>query len=440
MTNIRGDLTGEMLGSCLLEKCIGQGGMGTVYLARQTRPARSVAVKILLPNFAMNSQVYQEFLARFRREADVIAKLEHVNIMPIYEYGEQDGLAYLVMPYFIEGSLRDRLAKCGALTLQEAISYMDQAASALDYAHSQGVIHRDLKPANFLLHADGRLVLADFGIARIMEERTPGATLTSTGSLLGTPEYMAPEMAQGQSVDYHADIYELGIVLFQLMSGRVPFTGNTLYAVMVKHIQESLPLLHQINPAISPEVDAIIQKATAKHPEDRYSTVREMAQALHSISVTSLIPHAVHASNSAGQGSTILSPSRPLKAPVVVQHYNTPPSQQQLRETIPPHQSWPNVDAPSLPPRADTPESSVASSYPTYQTPARTPSTTQQLGLYFIGILLVLVLMMGSVLVGVEINRGVHRARPAFNAARQIQPFVAETAPLRLSGSYQRRH
>src|SRR3989440_10475372 len=170
MTNSRGDLTGQTLGSCRLEKHIGQGGMGTVYLARQTRPARNVAVKVLLPNLAMNSQVYQEFLARFRREADVIAKLEHVNIMPIYEYGEQDGLAYLVMPYLSGGSLRDVLAQRGALSLSETATYLDQSAYALTYAHSHGVIHRDIKPSNFLIHSDGRLVLADFGIARIMQE------------------------------------------------------------------------------------------------------------------------------------------------------------------------------------------------------------------------------------------------------------------------------
>src|SRR5690348_2011383 len=220
MTNNKADLVGQTLGTCTLEKLLGQGGMGAVYLAKQTRPARKVAVKVLRPHLSQQSQVYQEFLARFRREADVIANLEHINIMPIYEYGEQDGLAYLVMPYLTGGSLRDILARRGALPLSEVITYIDQTAAALDYAHAQGVIHRDLKPANFLLHADGRLVLADFGIARIMDTNaTAFQTLTATGSMIGTPEYMAPEMARGEAIDYRADIYELGIVLFQLLSG-----------------------------------------------------------------------------------------------------------------------------------------------------------------------------------------------------------------------------
>jgi serine/threonine protein kinase len=156
MTNKQADLVGQTLGTCTLEKLLGQGGMGAVYLAQQARPARKVAVKVLRPHLSQQSQVYQEFLARFRREADVIANLEHVNIMPIYEYGEQDGLAYLVMPYLTGGSLRDLLAKQGPLSLTAAATYIDQAAAALDHAHRQNIIHRDLKPANFLLHADGR--------------------------------------------------------------------------------------------------------------------------------------------------------------------------------------------------------------------------------------------------------------------------------------------
>ena len=256
--------------------------MGAVYLARQARPSRNVAVKVLQPNMSMGSEVYQEFLVRFRREADVIARMDHVNIMPIYEYGEQANLAYLVMPYFSGGSLREVLNRRGTLTLNEAMTYIDQAASALDYAHAQGVVHRDLKPANFLLAGDGRLVLADFGIARIMEESAAGAGLTGTGTILGTPEYMAPEMARGEPIDYRVDIYELGVVLFQMLSGRLPFSGSTPLVVVARHIQEPLPLLSRENPLISPAVDAVIQKATAKYPNDRYTSTREMAQALRS--------------------------------------------------------------------------------------------------------------------------------------------------------------
>jgi serine/threonine protein kinase len=280
--NNTSDLTGRTLGTCLLEKLIGQGGMGSVYLARQSRPSRYVAVKVLLPRISMSPEVYKAFLARFRREADLIARLEHVNIMPIYEYGEQDGITYLVMPYFPGGSLRDVLVAHGALPLRQTLSYIEQAAAALDYAHAHGVIHRDIKPSNFMLHNDGRLVLADFGIARMMQEGndTMGATLTGTGMLVGTPEYMAPEMARSEPIDARADIYELGIVLFQMLSGHVPFKGNTPLAVVVKQLEETLPPLHQTNPTIPPAVDRVVQKATAKRREDRYRTAGEMAQAL----------------------------------------------------------------------------------------------------------------------------------------------------------------
>ncbi len=280
-----GDLAGHTLGNCTLMSLLGQGGMGAVYLAHQARPSRNVAVKVLLPGSVTNDQVYQEFLARFRREADVIAKLEHVNIMPIYEYGEQDGLAYLVMPHLTGGSLRDVLLRRGRLSAAEAVPYIEQAGSALDYAHAQGVIHRDLKPANFLLHADGRLVLADFGIARMIEKsNTSGATLTSAGTIIGTPEYMAPEMVSGENVDYRADIYELGVVLFQILSGHVPFTASSPFTIAVKHIQQALPLLHQADPSIPAGVDNVIQIATAKKREDRYPSGQAMSQALRSAS------------------------------------------------------------------------------------------------------------------------------------------------------------
>ncbi len=323
MINRNDNLIGKTLGTCTLEKLIGQGGMGSVYLARQARPLRYVAVKVLQPRLGMSTEVYQAFLARFQREADLIARLEHVNIMPIYEYGEQDGITYLVMPYFPGGNLRDVLAEHGALSLQESMSYIDQAASALDYAHAHGVIHRDIKPSNFMLHTDGRLVLADFGIARIMDDgnTTIGATLTGTGMLLGTPEYMAPEMARGEPIDARADIYELGIVLFQMLSGHVPFKGNTPLAVVVKHLQEPLPPLHQINPAIPSTVDSVVQKATAKRREDRYRSAGELAQALRRAITSPDYPL-----DTVAQNAPTLRSSQPIVLPPPPPAQGTPPS------------------------------------------------------------------------------------------------------------------
>jgi len=284
MANSR-DLSGKKVGAYTLEHLIGRGGMGAVYLAQQAQPERQVAIKLLLAGAAISSEQYDEFLARFKREANVIAKLEHLNIIPIYEYGEQDGLAYLVMPYLPGGSLRDLLAKHGSFTLQEAAIYIEQAAAALDYAHARGIVHRDLKPGNFLLHADGRLVLADFGLACIVEDslNIAEAAITKAGTLVGTPEYLAPEMALGQEVDHRTDIYELGILLFQMLSGDVPFKGGTFYTVMAKHTHELPPLLNHMNPAIPSIVDAIVQKATAKRREDRYPSAGALAKALRRV-------------------------------------------------------------------------------------------------------------------------------------------------------------
>ena len=327
MVGNMGDLTGHTLGTCTLTKLLGQGGMGAVYLAQQERPARNVAVKVLLPNLAMNNQ---EFMARFRREADLIAKLEHMNIMPIYEYGEKDGIPYLVMPYLSGGSLRDVLIQKGALSLAVTTNYIEQACSALDYAHAQGVIHRDLKPANFLLHADGRLILADFGIARMVEKsgNTDG-TLTIAGTVVGTPEYMAPEMFNGGVVDYRADIYELGVVLFQMLNGRVPFTGSSPFTIANRHMQEPLPLLHQSNPTIPPAVDAVIQTATAKRREERYPSAQAMAQALRQ--AISIPTSGTNLNNRGAMGTSAQQSQLILPAPI--QQYADSPAPQYASHT-----------------------------------------------------------------------------------------------------------
>ncbi|HCI80767.1 MAG TPA: hypothetical protein DHW02_13870 [Ktedonobacter sp.] len=283
-------LLGKTLGTCRIERILGQGGMGVVFLAQQQRPMRYVAIKVLLPDVSMNAQVQQHYLARFRREADVIATLEHMNIVPIYGYDEQDGMAYLVMPYLQGGSLYDILAQRGSLSLEETIKYMHQVAQALDYAHAHGVIHRDLKPANFLFHSDGRLLLSDFGIAHIVQDSmsTQEAPLTSVGMLPGTPHFMAPEMLRGEQFDYRIDLYALGVILYQLLSGQLPFDGATPFVIMNKHLQEQPPSLHQLRPFLPLEVDTVIQRALAKNPTDRFSSAIAMIEALSTASSSSV--------------------------------------------------------------------------------------------------------------------------------------------------------
>jgi serine/threonine protein kinase len=407
MTSNTGDLTGKTLGTCILERSLGRGGMGVVYLAQQTRPARRVAVKIMLPQFASSSEIYQEFLTRFRREADVIARLEHIHIMPIYEYGEQDGLAYLVMPYLTGGSLRDILARRGQLPLSEVITYIDQAASALDYAHKHGVIHRDLKPANFLLHADGRLVLADFGIARILDKDINSfQTLTAAGSMIGTPEYMAPEMARGEVIDYRADIYELGIVLFQLLSGHAPFTGNTPYAVAVKHLQDPLPLLHPVNPSIPTEVDAVIQKATAKQREKRYASTQELALALRQATTTLTVKRSE-------EGLEQSIPPNQFFAPLVDSTIRAGETPSALIPPSPPiMHSFPNNGV-----RENAAQAQTYTTPPAYSSPKPHPTSGQRPPWWvFIGILLVLVLFVGGVFIGLQLNRSSTSTTPTPSA------------------------
>lgn len=281
------ELLGQALGTCTLERLIGRGGMGAVYLAQQSRPRRSVAVKVLVPGLLLESHISNEFLVRFRREADAIAALDHINIMPIYEYGEQEQLAYLVMPHVTGGTLRDVLDKRGILPLNETLPIIEQAAAALDYAHKQGIVHRDLKPGNILFHADGRVLLADFGLAKVLKDTTDtgagqvaNSTLTSMGSVIGTPEYLSPEQATGNPVDQRTDIYSLGVILYQMLGGRVPFTGTTPVAIAIKQTMEEPPPITQMNPALPHGVVAVIMRALAKKPEQRYATAGELARAL----------------------------------------------------------------------------------------------------------------------------------------------------------------
>ncbi len=275
------ELIGQVLGTCTLQRLLGRGGMGAVYLARQSRPRRTVAVKVILPGL-IEENTREQFLVRFRREADAIAALDHINIMPVYEYSEQGDTAYLVMPYVTGGTLRDRLEQSHSLSLDEAIHIIDQAAAGLDCAHAQGIIHRDLKPGNMLFHADGRLLLADFGLAKVLKdvENSGHSLLTSAGTIIGTPEYLSPEQGTGNPLDVRTDVYSLGIVLYHMLAGRVPFTGTSPVAIAIRHAMVEPPPMRQFNPQITPTVDAVVMKAIAKAPEDRFSSAGELARAL----------------------------------------------------------------------------------------------------------------------------------------------------------------
>src|SRR2546430_8439177 len=222
MATARGHhLIGKVLGSCFIEKLLGYGGSSAVFLAQETTTGEQVAIKVFLPHSYMSAQMQKDFYSRFLREAEAVSKLDHPNILPIHAYGEQDGLPYIIMPYMEGGTLSEYIINHGCLTLDEACWYLEQIASALDYAHQEhGYVHCDVKPANILLDNDGNAMLTDFGIIHMMH---PESTARSSVHkpppvLMGTPVYISPEQALGHPLDGRSDIYSLGIMLFYLLT------------------------------------------------------------------------------------------------------------------------------------------------------------------------------------------------------------------------------
>jgi len=293
------ELIGVTLGNCTIERIIGRGGMGAVFLAQQSRPVRSIAVKVLIPAPGLDVEEQRTFLERFRREADTVAKLEHKNILPIFEYEEAlvDGqrLAYLVMPYIRGGTLRQRIDEMKRVgqqfDLNTVASYISQVADALSYAHSLGIIHRDIKPGNLLFHQDGRLLISDFGIVRL----SAMPSLTTAGSFLGTAEYASPEQVSAGALDPRSDIYSLGIILYELLVGNVPFTGPNPFAVMSKQLNDPVPSIRNFRPDLSPAIEFVVKKALAKSPKGRYQSATEMAADLKAaISPALVAPDGLH--------------------------------------------------------------------------------------------------------------------------------------------------
>jgi serine/threonine-protein kinase len=265
-------LIGQTLGRYRIVEALGEGGMAQVFKAFQPGLERVVAVKVL-PEYYMRDE---RFLARFQREAQAIAHLSHPNILPVYDFGREGNLTYIVMQYVDGGTLKALLED--ELSYERVSDLLGQAADALDYAHGQGILHRDVKPTNMLIERGQRVLLSDFGLAKMVGDQE---SITATGVGIGTPAYMSPEQGQGEGVDARTDVYALGVVLYEMVTGRVPFRAETPMAVIIKHVTAPLPLPRSINPAVPESVEAIILKALAKDKEDRYASAGAMMKAFN---------------------------------------------------------------------------------------------------------------------------------------------------------------
>ena len=261
-----------------MQSLLGAGGMGAVYLARDIKHDRSVAIKVLHPEFAQSLGA-----ERFLREVSVTAKLSHPHILPLYDSGDANGFLYYVMPLIEGEDLGDRITREKQLPIKDAVLIAKEVAEALGYAHSMGLVHRDIKPGNIML-SGGHAIVVDFGIARAVDA-AGGEKITQTGMSVGTPAYMSPEQSSGEEVDARADLYSLGCVLYEMLVGQIPFTGPTPMAIMARHTMDTVPPPTIMREAIPDELEDVIMQAMAKTPADRFQTGMEMTEALDMVDV-----------------------------------------------------------------------------------------------------------------------------------------------------------
>lgn len=258
-------------GRYAVERLLGSGGMAEVYLARDELLGRPVALKVLHSEYARDGG----FIERFRREAQSAARLNDPKVVSIYDWGSDDGVYYIVMEYVDGRTLREAVQADGHLTAERSLEITADVCDALHLAHEQGIVHRDVKPGNILLTDGGLTKVTDFGIARAAS--ATGQTVTQTGTVIGTAAYLSPEQAQGQPVDARSDVYSASIVLWEMLTGRVPFSGDTPVAIAYKHVTETPLPPSRFNPDVTPDIDAVVMRGLAKNPDNRYASASEMA-------------------------------------------------------------------------------------------------------------------------------------------------------------------
>lgn len=322
-------LIGQTVGRYLILEQLGEGGMATVYKAQDTVLERFVAIKMIRTDQFPPSML-NEMLRRFEREAKSLAKLSHPNIVHVHDYGEYQGAPYLVMEYLPSGTIKNRPES--PMPWREALNLLIPIAQALAYAHEQGIIHRDIKPGNILLTDKGRPMLSDFGIAKLLENKE-GSTLTGTGMTIGTPEYMAPEQWTGEASP-QSDIYSLGVVLYEMVTARKPYIANTPVSVMLKQVNEPLPLPSLFVKGLPENLENIIVKALQKLPADRYGSMGEFAAEMEGILTSASRTGSVRVEDSPA-GKTMLASGNEGKTgnnPIPVASVPTP-TRQQLQKT-----------------------------------------------------------------------------------------------------------
>jgi basic membrane lipoprotein Med (substrate-binding protein (PBP1-ABC) superfamily)/ABC-type phosphate/phosphonate transport system substrate-binding protein len=382
------DLIGQTLGQYRIIEQLGKGGMATVFKAFQPSLERYVALKVLPPYFAHE----EGFSERFVREARAIARLDHPHILPIYDFGQDRDISYIAMKYVDAGTLKD-LESDGPISIELALAVISQTAEALDYAHGQGIIHRDIKPANILMDRGQWVLLSDFGLAKMIEG---SQQLTASGVGVGTPAYMAPEQGQGRKVDGRADIYSLGIVLYEMLTGSVPYEAETPLAVVLKHVTEPLKMPRLVNPSIPESVELVILKALAKEADDRYQTVGEMSTAFKNAVEDAPF---LGVTDTAWPTSPEFAPGEPVvtvKAPIeTVEPAPAPPGTVALPEVAaeaePESAQMPTEVLAGAEPRATVAEVPVSEPVPVAPTKRRIPWW----GFAIAGVLLVAVIVVG---------------------------------------------